>query len=150
MSVIRLLDAFSLLIILKCVKGLIVLLPFSLIIFTIIGQTTQSSEYFCINNNFTLTFTLSSFSHSALDYSSNCSLSECNNNISYCAPACLCSILESCDNITNTCSSNTSVCVINSCCQLKTLCLPLEWTTWCPSASQFSFSSKILFQLINS
>ncbi|CAF2706385.1 unnamed protein product [Rotaria sp. Silwood2] len=120
------------------------------------GQMREPSEYPCVNTNFTVTFTLSDSSHSAWKSSSNCSLSQCStnnnscrlsmtpcfdyhtiNNISYCAPASLCSILETCDNITHTCSSSASVCVVNSCCVTKTICLPLSWTTLCTSESLF-------------
>jgi hypothetical protein len=116
-----------------------------------IGQTTQSSEYSCDSDNAIITFKLSSSSHSAWNSLSNCFLSQCtsdNNScrssqtpcfdyhtidsISYCAPASLCSILEPCQNV---CSLNTSVCIVNSCCQPKTVCLPLEWITLCPSTS---------------
>jgi hypothetical protein len=118
---------------------------------SVIVQTTQSPEYSCNSDNSMITFTLSSSSHSAWNSLSNCSLSQCtsNNNscrssqtpcfdyhtidsISYCAPASLCSILEPCQNV---CSLNTSVCIVNSCCQPKTVCLPLEWITLCPSTS---------------
>jgi hypothetical protein len=131
---------------------------------SVIGQTTQSTEYSCDSDNSIVTFTLSSSSHSAWNSLSNCSLSQCtsdNNScrlsqtpcfdyhtidtIGYCAPASLCSILESCNNITNTCSLNTSVCIINSCCQPKTVCLPLAWTTLCPSTSQFFSDQKLSF-----
>lgn len=132
-----------------------------------IGQTTESSDYFCVNNNFTVKFTISSSTHSAWEFSSDCSLSLCSdnnnscrssmtpcfdyrttNNISYCAPASLCSILEPCNNMTGTCPSNTSVCIVNSCCVPKTICLPLEWTTLCPSTSEF-YLVKNLYMVIN-
>jgi hypothetical protein len=122
-----------------------------------IGQATPSPTYTCEQNNFSIDFNLSSASHSAWSSSSNCSLSQCNNNnnnscrlsmtpcfdyrtthnVSYCAPASLCSILELCNNITGTCTSNTSVCVVNSCCEPKPVCLPLAWITFCPSTRQF-------------
>ncbi len=133
-----------------------------------IVQTTQSSTYTCDQNDSTVEFSLSSSSHSTWDDLSNCALSQCNTNndscrlsqtpcfdyrtidsISYCAPASLCSILEPCNNITNTCTLNTSVCIVNSCCQTKTVCLPLVWTSLCSSTSQFFLSLKILFQLKN-
>jgi hypothetical protein len=129
-----------------------------------LGQSTQSPTYTCDQNDLTIQFTLSFSSHSAWDYASNCSLSQCMNNnnscrssstpcfehqtinnISYCAPAAQCSILEPCDNITNACSSNTSVCIVNSCCQQKAVCLPLSWTTLCPSTSQFFSDEKMYF-----
>ncbi|CAF4416677.1 unnamed protein product, partial [Adineta steineri] len=94
-----------------------------------IGQTTQLPNYSCNENNVSIQFTLSSSSHSAWNPTSNCSLQQCNvnltnnnnncrssstpcfdyrtiNNISYCTPAILCSILETWDNITQNCSSN--------------------------------------------
>jgi hypothetical protein len=54
------------------------------------------------------------------------------NNSRYCAPAILCSILESCNNITYTCASTTSICIVNSCCSLQAVCLPLLTTNFCP------------------
>ncbi|CAF4077108.1 unnamed protein product, partial [Adineta steineri] len=119
-----------------------------------IGQTTQLPNYSCSENNVSIQFTLSSSSHSAWNSTSNCSLQQCNvnltnninncrssstpcfdyrtiSNISYCAPAILCSILEECDNITQICSSNNSVCVINSCCSSQAVCLPLLATQIC-------------------
>jgi len=118
-----------------------------------LGKLIQSSSYTCDQNDLTIEFSLSSSSHSAWDSSSNCSLSQCNsnynntcslsptpcfdyrtiNNQSYCALASLCSLLEPCN---DTCSSNTSICIINSCCQPKTRCLPLSWTNICPSSSK--------------
>ncbi|CAF4372120.1 unnamed protein product, partial [Adineta steineri] len=99
-------------------------------------QTTELPDYSCSENNVSIQFTLSSLSHSAWNSTSNCSLQQCNvnlnnsclssstpcfdyrtiNNSRYCAPGILCSILERCDNTTQTCSSNDSICVINSCC----------------------------------
>ncbi|CAF1587112.1 unnamed protein product, partial [Adineta steineri] len=118
-----------------------------------IGQTTQLPDYSCSENNVSIQFTLSSSSHSASNSASNCSLQQCNtslngnnnclssstscfdyrtiNNISYCAPGILCSILETCNNITQTCSSNNSICVINSCCSSQPVCLPFLATQIC-------------------
>ncbi|CAF4378045.1 unnamed protein product, partial [Adineta steineri] len=111
-------------------------------------QTTQLPNYSCSENNVSIQFILSSSSHSAWNSTSSCSLQQCFlnsnnnnnnsclssstpcfdyrtiNNISYCAPGILCSILERCDNITQTCSSNNSICVINSCCSPQAVCLP--------------------------
>ncbi|CAF4693559.1 unnamed protein product [Rotaria sp. Silwood1] len=101
-------------------------------------------------------------SHSAWESSSSCSLflynddtnsnnNSCrssmtlcfnyhtNNNISYCAPASRCSILEPCDNVTGTCVSDTSVCIIDSCCVPKIVCLPLSWTLLCSLTKLGSF-----------
>ena len=117
-----------------------------------LGQTTATPNYFCNQNNNTVEFTLSWSNHSAWNPTSNCSLQQCSgssnnnscrssltpcfdyrtlNNTSYCAPAIQCSILEPCDNITNTCASNTSVCIVNSCCSSQPICLPLSWTNFC-------------------
>ncbi|CAF1238732.1 unnamed protein product [Adineta steineri] len=125
-------------------------------------QTTQLPNYSCTENNVSIQFTLSSSSHSAWNPASNCSLQQCNtslndnnncllsstpcydyrtiNNISYCAPGILCSILETCNNVTQACLSNTSVCVINSCCSPQAVCLPLLArqmcnTGWFPTAN---------------
>ncbi|CAF3991542.1 unnamed protein product [Adineta steineri] len=116
----------------------IIVLFFIISLSSVKGQTSQVPNYSCTENNVSFQFTLSSSSHSAWNSTSSCSLQQCNtslncsnnclpsstpcfdyrtiNNISYCAPGILCSILERCDNITQTCSSNDSICVINSCC----------------------------------
>ncbi|CAF1482448.1 unnamed protein product, partial [Adineta steineri] len=120
-----------------------------------IGQTTQIPNYSCSDNNASIHFTLSSSSHSASNSTSNCFLQQCIvnsnnnnnscrssstpcfdyrtiNNISFCAPGILCSILERCDNITQTCPSNNSICIINSCCSSsQPVCLPLLATQVC-------------------
>ncbi|CAF1493318.1 unnamed protein product [Adineta steineri] len=120
-------------------------------------QTTQLPNYSCSENNVSIQFTLSSSFHSAWNSTSNCSLQQCNtslngnnnclsstttcfdyrttNNIRYCAPGILCSILEECDNITQACSSNNSVCVINSCCSSQAVCLPLLATQMCKTGT---------------
>ncbi|CAF3692936.1 unnamed protein product [Adineta steineri] len=81
---------------------------------------------------------------------SNCSVPQCNvfsndkniyissstpyfdyrtlNDSSYCAPNIPCSILEPCNNVTYECASNTSVCIINSCCSPQAVCLLLSLT----------------------
>ncbi|CAF3577643.1 unnamed protein product [Rotaria sp. Silwood1] len=53
------------------------------------------------------------------------------NKTSYCAPGILCSILEPCNNITFTCASATSVCVVNSCCSPQAVCVPWSATNLC-------------------
>ncbi len=122
-----------------------------------IGRATNPTNFSCIESNFHIQFTYSSASHSAWQPSLDCSLSSCVqslnnsysssclstsiscfdyrtiNNVSYCAPPSSCSILEPCDNITNECVSNTSVCVINSCCIPRAVCLPLLWVSVCRS-----------------
>lgn len=103
----------------------------------------------------------SSSSHSAWQSSSNCQLLLCNqnssnnndscrlsstpcfdyrtaNNTSYCAPGTLCSLLEPCNNITGGCSSNMSVCIMNSCCMPQAVCLPLFLTNLCLSRNNTS------------
>ncbi|CAF1468140.1 unnamed protein product [Adineta steineri] len=124
---------------------------------TTISQTTELPDYSCSENDVSIQFALLSSSHTAWNSTSNCSLQQCNaslidnnnclssstpcfdyrtiNNISYCAPAILCSILETCDNITQTCSSNDSVCVINSCCSPQAVCLPLLATQMCKTGT---------------
>jgi len=121
----------------------------------LIGQTTtHPNNYQCDENNFQMKFTLSNSSHSARNLSANCSLplyistlSNSNNtcqstmtpcfeyrginNQTYYAPAALCSIVETCQNPTNQCSSNTSICVVNSCCSTGSICLPLAWRNIC-------------------
>ncbi|CAF3896181.1 unnamed protein product, partial [Adineta steineri] len=127
-------------------------------------QTTQLANYSCSENNVSIQFTLSSSSHSAWNPTSNCSLQQCDislngnnnclssstpcfdyrtiNNISYCAPGILCSILERCDNNTQTCSSNSSVCIINSCCSPQAVCLPLLATQMCNTGCVLSAQSQ--------
>ena len=122
-----------------------------------LGQTTQPPIYSCVENDSTVFFTLSSSNHSAQLTSTNCFVSTCNasastnsscrssltscfdyrtlNNTSYCAPGVDCSILTPCDNVTNQCASNTSVCVVNSCCSPRAVCLPLVFTTFCTQNS---------------
>ncbi|CAF0851436.1 unnamed protein product [Adineta steineri] len=124
----------------------IIVLFFIISLSSVKGQTTQPPNYSCSENNASIQFTLSSSAHSAWNSTANCALQQCNtslndnnncrssstpcydyrtiNNISYCALGILCSILERCNNITQTCSSNNSVCVINSCCSPQAVCLP--------------------------
>lgn len=127
----------------------------------LIGQTTQTPALTCSENNLTITITDSPSSHSAWRSSSNCFLSFCNqnssrntsdcrlslmpcfdyrtaNNRSYCAPGSLCSLLEPCNNITGECSSNMSICVVNSCCIPQAVCLPLYLTNLCSSQNDIS------------
>ncbi|CAF0910380.1 unnamed protein product [Adineta steineri] len=118
-------------------------------------QTTELPNYSCSENNASIRFTLSSSFHSAWNSASTCSLQQCNvnltnnnndncrststpcfdyrtiNNISYCAPGILCSILEKCNNITQTCLSNNSICIVNSCCSSQAVCLPFLATQMC-------------------
>jgi hypothetical protein len=132
------------------------------------GQTTLAPSYSCNQNNNTIELTLSYSNHSAWNSISNCSLQQCYgssinnnscllsltpcfnyrtfNNISYCAPAILCSILELCDNMTNTCTSNTSVCIANSCCSSQSICLPLAWTNLCMLGNDTFYSSLWVFR----
>ncbi|CAF1354433.1 unnamed protein product [Adineta steineri] len=131
----------------------IIVLFFIISLSSVKGQTTQPPNYSCTENNASIQFTLSSSAHSAWNSTSNCSLQQCNtslngnnnclssstpcydyrtiNNISYCAPGILCSILERCNNVTQTCLSNNSICVINSCCSSQPVCLPLLATRIC-------------------
>ena len=119
------------------------------------GQTTMTPNYQCTDDGQTAQFTFSTSSHSASSPLSNCSLSQCangpivntgcrssstpcfeyrsTNNTIVCAPAVQCSILEPCDNLTFACSSNTSMCVINSCCSTQAICLPVKATYFCRS-----------------
>lgn len=123
--------------------------------YVILSFLGQPSNHICTNNDSNVEFSYSSLSHSAWEPRNNCSLSRCNissiifnacgslstscfdyrtiNNTSICAPAIQCSLLEPCDNITNECTSNTSVCVINSCCSTSGVCLPLSATSFCSS-----------------
>ncbi|CAF1943851.1 unnamed protein product [Rotaria magnacalcarata] len=110
--------------------------------------STAVPNYYCN----AVEFTLSSSDHSASKTTLNCSLQKCNvssnentcrssttpcfdyrtlNNISYCAPGILCSILAPCNNVTYNCTSITSVCVINSCCSPQAVCLPLASLGFC-------------------
>ncbi|CAF3023835.1 unnamed protein product [Rotaria sp. Silwood2] len=120
---------------------------------TVSGQTTSVPNYYCYENNDSVQFTLSLSSHSAWQPTLNCSLQQCNtsfndnsicrssttpcfdyrtlNYTSYCAPGILCSILEPCNNTNYNCASNTSVCIVNSCCSPQTVCLPLSWLNFC-------------------
>lgn len=118
-------------------------------------------DYTCSANNATAEFSsvAPTFSHSAWNSTENCSLTQCQtsthdcrssqthcfdyrtvNNISYCAPASDCFILEACN---GTCSSNLFVCVINTCCRPKARCLPLFLTTLCPSSSKTNMIQRL-------
>ena len=135
-----------------------VLITFSLLVFIVCVQglnpTTQIPGYTCNANNDTVQFTLSTPSHSAWDQFSLCSISQCrssasNNNScwfssstpcfqyrtltnhTYCAPGIQCSILDPCNNTTYACAVNTSVCVVNSCCSTRAVCLPVALTNFC-------------------
>ena len=134
-----------------------------------LGQTTAAPNYSCSENGGNVKFTASSSPHSASYPTSNCSLQQCivsssNNdscrssltpcfdyrsldNSSYCAPGILCSILEACDNITYTCTPNTSVCIVNSCCSSHAICLPLLSTNFCTRGIDTLYSN--LSVLIN-
>lgn len=129
----------------------------SMIIITILSglkiSMTEAYTFTCNQNTSSIGFSLLSTFHSAWNSTLNCTLSQCHvssndscrlsptpcfdyrsvDDQSFCAPASLCSILESCDNITNTCSSNTSICIVNSCCQPRKVCLPLMFTQLCSS-----------------
>jgi hypothetical protein len=133
------------------------LINFSHHINLFLGQITELPSYSCNVNDFHAEFSLSSSSHSAWEPITNCLLSKCNlnltnndncrssliscfnyrtvTNVSICAPAILCSILESCNHTTNQCASNTSVCVINSCCSSSSVCLPLSSISFCTSGN---------------
>ena len=134
-----------------------------------LGQTTtQSSSYTCPVSDVTAQFSAvtSTYSHSAIDIQASCSIAQCQstgdscrnsqtscfyyqtqNNVGYCGPAVDCSILQPCN---DTCSSNQSVCVMNTCCQPAGRCLPLYLTTLCPMTSKFSssFFSMVIFQCV--
>ncbi len=111
---------------------------------------------------------MSSSPHSGLYSASNCSVQECNvsssdndscrssstpcydyrsfSNISFCAPGILCSILETCDNITYTCASNTSLCIVNSCCSPQAVCLPVLSTTFCKGGTDALQSNLLVLR----
>ncbi|CAF1477256.1 unnamed protein product [Rotaria sp. Silwood1] len=136
----------------------VIVLFFNVLFSCVQGQTTIAPNYYCNDNNDVVQFTLSPSPHSAWQPTLNCSLQQCNtssndnnncrssstpcynyytlNNVSYCAPGILCSILEPCDNITYNCASNTSVCVVNSCCSPQAVCLPLSSMNFCKLGKQ--------------
>lgn len=128
-----------------------------------IGQNTSTSRYFCSVNDFTVRIMTSYSSHSAWEPASNCSLPLCSensnssscrlsstpcynyrgiDNVTYCAPGSLCSILESCNNITSGCASSTSVCIVNSCCTPQAVCLPLSLTSLCSSENVTNYATS--------
>lgn len=130
-----------------------------------LGQvTTLSPHYSCNAGNIGVNFTLSWSNHSAWQPTISCALQTCNitsmnnnscsslqsapcfiyrtsTNISYCAPGIMCSLLEPCDNLAYNCTSNTSICVINSCCSPQAVCLPLLITNFCTQIDE-SFASR--------
>ncbi|CAF1192688.1 unnamed protein product [Adineta ricciae] len=118
------------------------------------SQTPQKPNVVCNKTDTAVEFTLSSSSHSAWNSVSYCSLQQCRSNInndnitcvlspkpcfdyrtpnnaSYCAPGISCSILEPCNNTAYRCTSSTSICITNSCCSPRAVCLPLLWTSFC-------------------
>ena len=97
-----------------------------------IFRNNQLCNYTCIEN----TNSLSKCNNDCCSLNTPCFDYRTIKNQSYCAPASRCSILESCDRNTGECRSNTSVCIVNSCCTPKTVCLPLSWTSLCPSISK--------------
>ncbi|CAF1576399.1 unnamed protein product [Rotaria magnacalcarata] len=129
------------------------------------AQTTVAPNYYCYEKEDVIQFTLSSLPHSAWQPTLNCSLQQCNesptdnnncrssstpcydyhthNNISYCAPGILCSILEPCNNITYTCASNNSACIVNSCCLLQAVCVSLSWINICTSSTDSTTTASI-------
>ena len=123
------------------------------LIFSLPLHLDQSTQYVCQTNQSSLQWTLYSSSHSAWDPSNSCALSFCNSicsnsscrrsqtpcfeyvsysNTIYCAPAALCSLMPSCNQTSNSCASNSGVCIWNSCCS-SPVCLPLSWTSICTS-----------------
>ncbi|CAF1530276.1 unnamed protein product [Adineta ricciae] len=116
-------------------------------------RTIALASSSCVSQSNNVEFTLSTASHSASNPTSSCSLQQCNitssdnltcslsptpcfnyrtaNNISYCAPAIHCPVLQPCNSVTSTCASNDSVCIVNSCCSPTAVCLPLLTTNFC-------------------
>ncbi|CAF1183189.1 unnamed protein product [Adineta ricciae] len=124
-------------------------------------QTAASLSYSCAYRNTSVQFTLLTSAHSASNSASSCSLQQCNgtsadnqtcslsptpcfdyrtmNNISYCAPGVDCSVLQPCDNVTHSCASNDSVCIVNSCCSPSAVCLPVLTTEFCSRGKATTF-----------
>ncbi|CAF3560960.1 unnamed protein product, partial [Rotaria sp. Silwood2] len=122
------------------------------------GQATTLPNYVCNQNTDIVEFTYSASDHSAFNSTLNCSLQQCYanpsntsscllsptpcfayrtlSNITYCAPGIQCSLMEPCNNITYTCTSNISVCIVNSCCLPQAICLPVSWTNFCKSGTK--------------
>ena len=130
---------------------------------TRLGQTTEAPNYSCAATD--ATFSLSSSSHSAWQPTSNCTLQQFNvtftnngncrsspmpcfdyrtvDNGSFWAPAFACSVLPACDPVTRRCASDSSVCVVNSCCSSQTVCLPIVARSFCRiGKDRFSFASR--------
>ncbi|CAF4895451.1 unnamed protein product, partial [Rotaria sp. Silwood1] len=140
----------------KQIKGFVVEFPLEYVADDVLipkwttkeGQSTPVLDYYCNENDHNIQFSWSSSGHSGWEPTLNCSLQQCNinlnnnatcrssstlcfdyrsvNNMIYCAPGLLCSLLEPCNNVTYNCTSNTSVCIINSCCSPKAI-LVLGW-----------------------
>lgn len=124
--------------------------------FTYLDQVIiESSTLTCPVNSSSINLEITYSNHSGWAPAQNCSLVACTwislsmssncsaptitcfqyqtaNNTIYCAPAALCSLMEPCD-VNGQCSLLTSVCVINTCCNASSVCLPLEWTNLCQS-----------------
>ena len=136
----------------------------SLFVIDSLGQTSNNT---CQRDDYSIGFGLPSSVHSAYNPSTNCFLSQCSNqsdscrpsptlcyiyrspdNQTYCAPGSLCEIVEFCNTSSYRCSSNTSVCILNSCCSPKAICLPLVWTTLCPKISKFAIWSFSFYSIL--
>ncbi|CAF1415661.1 unnamed protein product [Adineta ricciae] len=129
------------------------------------GRTIALASSSCASQSNNVEFTLSTASHSASNPTSSCSLQQCittsannqtcslsptpcfnyrtTNNISYCAPAIDCPVLQPCNNVTYSCASNDSVCIVNSCCSPIAVCLPLLTTNFCPRGWSMTGSMNV-------
>ena len=122
----------------------------------------NGSNYLCTGNDGYIQFSSLQVAHSAVQPSTNCSLSECTtfanteniclaatapcysyrmaNGSQFCAPGILCSILEPCDNQTLICSSSDAECIINSCCSSQYVCIPRAALRFCSQGNSVSYS----------
>ena len=129
-------------------------------------MTTNTPVHICSTASSNISIELSIANHSAWNPFLNCSLSQCTslqltnndscvpstmpcfdyrttNGTRYCAPAFLCSLLQPCD-VNGECSSGSSVCIINACCGISALCLPLDWTNLCSSVGKCDNDQSIV------
>lgn len=127
--------------------------------------TIQSSNYTCRETDVNLQFTIVQTNHSAWQPATSCARSLCDiisndesscrsysapcfayqslNFGRMCAPAFLCSVLEPCNQVNFSCSSNSSICVINSCCSPQAVCLPSTSIKYCVSPNSTVYSGSM-------
>lgn len=101
-------------------------------------------SYSCLLNQCNIT---SNDENSCFSASAPCFVYQASNGTTICAPGILCSALEPCDNSTLTCTSSSSICVVNSCCSPTAVCLPVSALSFCLSPTFTYSGSNISFMM---